>query len=110
LHPFISRYFDASYLLNEEDRSNFKASPCFADTASFPSIVFVTTGDADVLYNEGAKFIEKLKEEGHEDSSFLNLEGEGHGFDKMPRNDLSKKRKKEAYEAVAAAIKRGHTK
>jgi len=107
LTPFLTKYFDTSYILNEEDRLNPKASPILQDSNKFPKTVFIATGDADLLYYDGKDFIEKLQRDGHQDAVFLKVEGEGHTFEKHPNCKISEDRKKETYEAMAEAIKRG---
>lgn len=107
LSPFLSYYFGSSYLVNEEDRFNPKCSPILLEASTFPKTVFVTTGNADLLFPEGKAFIQKLKEDGHQDAVFLEIDGEGHAWEKRPNCKESQEKKEEALAGYVEAIKRG---
>ena len=98
---------DKAYFLKSDDRVNPKASPTLMDLKTFPKTVFISVGDADLLYNESKEFIEKLNKDGHPDAVMLTMEGEGHAFDKEATNEIAQKNVKEFDEAMIEAIKRG---
>jgi acetyl esterase/lipase len=85
LPPFFSKVFRDAYILPEQSRSDPRISPILAPTESFPKSVYVACGNADKAYEPCVRFVERLKDAGHDDAVFVNAEYEGHGFDKMTK-------------------------
>jgi acetyl esterase/lipase len=106
--PFIARFFQRSYLLPSHLRTDPRISPILGPTASFPKHVYLTCGNADSLYDPVEKFVQRLKDAGHNDAEFMGLEYMGHGFDIVAKEGTEAAEKKHMVHAGAVdMINRG---
>ena len=81
ISPFMRNFFYASYILPSQPRTDPRLSSILAPTESFPKHVYLACGNADSLYDPAVKFVERLKEAGHNDAEFVGLEYMSHAFD-----------------------------
>ncbi|EPQ28751.1 uncharacterized protein PFL1_03554 [Pseudozyma flocculosa PF-1] len=104
LPPWMSRLFNACYILPGTDRADPRLSPIKAAASDFPDTVFIACGNGDTLYDGGKRTIEKLQRDGHKRAEFMHIENEGHGFDKMARHPESKRNKQQMYDRLYQVI------
>lgn len=106
LPPWIAQFFDRSYIVAGSDRGDPLISPLLAEASSFPRNVWVTCARGDTLYNDGKAIVEHLKSDAPTErpirAEFHNVNGEGHGFDKVARKGTERGKKKD--EAFKLAI------
>ncbi|CAO1630263.1 unnamed protein product [Sympodiomycopsis kandeliae] len=94
LPPSLTKFFDEAYCPIGIDRSNPLISPLMASPESFPKHVWVCCAAGDGLWHDGKALVEKLEAAGHSDAEFLNIDAEGHGFDKVAKNGTERGSKK----------------
>jgi acetyl esterase/lipase len=100
--PFFRKFFYDSYMLPSQSRADPHISSIFAPTESFPNHVYLVCGNADSLYDPAVKFVERLKEAGHNDAEFVGLEYMSHGFDMSAKEGTEAAEKKD--KAYAGAV------
>jgi acetyl esterase/lipase len=95
-----------TYIPPGHPRDDPRISVISAPTESFPRHVYLSCGDADLLYTPAAKFVEKLKKAGHMDAEFVGLERMGHSFDMFENNIEAVRNKAKAYGGAVEMINR----
>lgn len=108
LPRWVTKLFDAAYIVPSQSASDPLISPLYASTSSFPKHVYLACGNADTLYTPVEKLAQNLKEAGHPNVEFLEIDFEGHSFDKdVKTGSASAERKEKAYMGAVGLIKRG---
>ncbi|KAL9939686.1 hypothetical protein V8E36_001503 [Tilletia maclaganii] len=81
----LTDWFTRAYLTDpEKEVYDKRVSVTLIEQHELPRHIFVAAGEADSLFPEAKRFVERLQEQGHPDAQFLDVGAEGHGFDKTP--------------------------
>ncbi|KAF7560561.1 hypothetical protein G7046_g3592 [Stylonectria norvegica] len=105
LPAWAQHVFADCYVPRAEDRTSPRASPMYAEAASFPAKVLVYVCSGDILAPEAEVFGQKLAKAGC-GIEVVKVEGVGHGFDKTINPKLYNAEETEkAYAKVIASLK-----
>ncbi|CAO1619491.1 unnamed protein product [Parajaminaea phylloscopi] len=104
----VAKMFDQSYILQTGvDRGDPRISPAKADPTTFPPLVWLCCGRGDSLYNDGKKLMDSLASAGHSQTTFHEVPGEAHAFDKANRAGTEKAKKtQESYRLAFEAVEK----
>lgn len=84
-------------------------SPYFGDVSKLPEHVLVACGDADTLYEDGRKMVEKIHREGSagqkQHTAFLSIPNEAHEFNNFPSPPNSFEWRDKLYDAAVATLR-----
>ncbi|WFD31740.1 hypothetical protein MSPP1_002779 [Malassezia sp. CBS 17886] len=111
LRPWMSAVFREAYTPQDVTR-NARFCPILADVSNFPEHVLIACGDADTLFYDGEKMIEKIQRDGQGDhkthAKFVSVPSEAHEFNLLPRSPESLHWRDRVYDAGIATLRAAH--
>lgn len=104
---FINAYFRSDSEFNDQ-----RASPILLDVSRLPDNVLVACGDADTLYVDGKRMVEKIHSQGSDaqrtHTRFLSIPGEAHEFNNFPIVQESAEWRDRLYDAAVECLRPVH--
>ncbi|CBQ68051.1 related to triacylglycerol lipase [Sporisorium reilianum SRZ2] len=98
LAPGMVRLFNDSYLPIVSTRQEPRFRIRGLETSRFPNHIFIACGDVDLLHKDAKDYFAELKQtEKTKSITFVSVEREEHGWDKMPVVPESVKARDDAY-------------
>ncbi|KAH8925343.1 alpha/beta-hydrolase [Atractiella rhizophila] len=104
----IKWLFDSCLLQNDEDKTDPRISPYYADVERWPGNIMLACGEADTLWAGNKATVDKLRE-GGKSVEWISVEREAHMFDKQAKGSASEKRKWDFFDRAAKFVADGNS-